>query len=146
MAEAIDEPSDTQPDGELRTVLLIDAEVAVRAPLAIYLRDCGLTVIEAGTTAEAKTVLLESDIQIDVVLCDAAAVGTEAGFAFSRWMKSRFPAVPVLLAGSLQKAASMAGDICEEGPSLAKPYDLNTVLDAMRRAMASKRRAPGAKT
>ena len=138
MGAVMDERANGQTN-ELRTILLIDAEVAVRAPLAGYLRDCGLTVIEVGTTAEAKRVLLESVIEVDLALCDTVTSGTEAAFAFSQWMKSRFPAIPVLLAGSLEKTVALAGDICDEGPSLSKPYNLSSVLDGMRRALAAKR-------
>jgi DNA-binding NtrC family response regulator len=138
MTAVADEHPDRQSD-ELRTILLIDAEVAVRAPLARYLRDCGLTVVEVGTIAEAKTVLLASGIDVDLALCDTVTSGTEAAFTFSQWMKSRFPGIPVLLAGSLERTAALAGDLCDEGPSLSKPYDLSSVLDDMKRALAAKR-------
>ena len=138
MTAVSDEPQNGQ-TGELRTILLIDSEVAVRAPLAEYLRDCGLRVIEVGTTTEATRVLLESGINVDLALCDTVTSGTEAAFSFAQWMKSRFPAIPVLLAGSLERTAALAGDLCDEGPSLSKPYDLSSVLDDMRRALAAKR-------
>ena len=137
MMQAADDTPDEGPCA-LRTVLLIDSEVVVRAPLADYLRDCGLMVLEASTTDEGRTILVEGRARVDVVLCDAAAVGTAAGFLFSRWMRARYPAVPVLLAGSVEKAASLAGDICDEGPSLGKPYDLSVVLDVIRQAYAAR--------
>lgn len=138
MTAVSDEPPNRQ-TSELRTILLIDGEGAVRAPLASYLRDCGLTVIEVGTIAEAKRVLLEGGMNVDLALCDTVTSGTETAFSFSRWMKSHFPAIPVLLAGSLERTAALAGDLCDEGPSLSKPYDLSSVLDDMRRALAAKR-------
>ena len=143
MTAVQDDPQNRQ-TSEVRTILLIDAEVAVRTPLAEYLRDCGLTVIEVGTTVEATRVLLERAIIVDLAHCDTLTSGTEAAFAFSQWMKSHFPDIPVLLAGSLERTAALAGDLCHEGPRLSKPYDLSSVLDAMRRALAAKRDArPG---
>ena len=128
----------TNPEDGLRSVLLVDAEVVVRAPLADFLRDCGLTVIEVSDAPEAQSALLDGRMTVDVVLCDTVTVGTRECFQFSRWMKSQLPDIPVLLAGSLDKAASIAGDLCNEGPGLARPYDPSMVLEAMRRAMASR--------
>jgi DNA-binding NtrC family response regulator len=125
---------------ELRTILLVDAEVVVRTPLADFLRDCGLTVFEVSDAEEAKTVLLEGGVAVDVVLCDVVTIGAMEGFAFSHWVKARLPDIPVLLAGSLDKAASIARDLCDEAPSLARPYDPSLVLEAMRRALASRQR------
>ncbi len=87
MTAVSDEPPNRQ-TSELRTILLIDGEGAVRAPLASYLRDCGLTVIEVGTIAEATRVLLEGGMNVDLALCDTVTSGTETAFSFSRWMKS----------------------------------------------------------
>jgi DNA-binding NtrC family response regulator len=124
----------------LNTVLVVDADVVIRTPLATYLRDCGLRVFEAETTDEARTVLEREAASIDVILCDAATVGSDAGLAFSRWVRANHPGLPVLLAGNVEKTADLAGDICEEGPSLAKPYDLSIVVDAVRQALASRDR------
>lgn len=136
---ALDETMDRREAG-VETVLIVDAEVAVRAPLAAYLRDCGLRVIEATDTQEAKKVLAEGTGRVDVILCDAATVGTEAGFEFARWVREEHEGVPVLLAGSIDNAASLAGHICEDGPSLARPYDPSLVADAIRQALAAKAR------
>jgi len=136
---ALDETTDRRETG-VETVLIVDAEVAVRAPLAAYLRDCGLRVIEATDTQEARKVLAEGDERVDVILCDAATVGTEAGFLLARWVRAQREGVPVLLAGNVDNAASLAADICEDGPTLSKPYDPSLVADAIRQALAAKAR------
>lgn len=129
-----------QPNASLHSVLLLDTDVIVRASLAAYLRECGLLVIEASDTSEAKTVLSEFDSQVDIILCDAGSIGTETSFAFTQWVRTNHQNVPVLLAGNIDNAASLAGDLCEEGPQLSKPYDHSLVADAIRQALARKDR------
>ncbi len=140
-----DTPQDgsRQPGTELRTVLLVDAEVVVRAPLADFLRDCGLAVIEVSDCSEAEAVILQSGVTVDVVLCDVMTIGAREGFGFAQRMKSRLPGIPVLLAGSLEKVASAAHELCNAVPSLARPYEPSLVLEAMRRALASRQGLPG---
>jgi CheY-like chemotaxis protein len=121
-------------------VLLVDGEVLVRHALAEYLRDCGYVVVEAASTDEAATVLQSSDLAIYVALCDAVAPGTRNGFAFASWVRSEWPDLPVLLAGSIDKAAAAAGELCEEGPQLARPYDPSSVVDRIRRRVAARSR------
>ena len=74
---------------------------------------------------------------------DTAAVGSEDAYGFLHWMRMRDRSVPVLLTGSLEKAVRRAGEFCEEGPNLARPYDHDVVLDEMRSAFGASWRTPG---
>jgi len=74
---------------------------------------------------------------------DTAAVGSEDAYGFLHWMRMRDPSVPVLLTGSLEKAVRRAGEFCEEGPNLARPYDHDVVLDEMRSAFGGIVENPG---
>lgn len=121
-------------------VLIVDADIVVRASLAAYLGECGLRVLEANDTSEAETVISEIESQVDIVLCDAGTLGPELSFAFARWFRSQHQDVPVLLAGSIETAASLAGDLCEEGPQLSKSYDHTIVVDVIREALARNKR------
>ncbi|MGF1553184.1 MAG: response regulator [Paracoccaceae bacterium] len=123
------------------TVLVIDAEVLVRHEIAEYLRGCGYRVIEASDTDEAMTVIEHSGLVLDVVLCDAQAVGTVNAFALVREVRERAPDLEVVLAGNVEKAAKAAGTLCDEGPHLARPYDPVLVLDRIRRRLAARDRA-----
>jgi len=120
----------------LQTVLFVEADAIVRANISAYLRDCDLDVIEASDTTEAKTVLGESEKRVDIILCDAGSVGTKQGFSFTQWVKTNYDGTPVLLAGNIDDAASVAGDLCEEGPQVTKPYDPSLVVDAIKQALA----------
>ncbi|MEJ0064867.1 MAG: response regulator [Caulobacteraceae bacterium] len=125
------------------TVLVVDDEVLVRMVIAAYLRDCGYRVIEAASAEEARLVV-EQDEEgaVGVVLCGVATGGDQGGFALVQWIRQRRPGCQVVLAGSPARAAQAAGDICEQGPMLGKPYEPQLVLDRIHRLLA--RRPPQA--
>jgi DNA-binding response OmpR family regulator len=122
-------------------VMIVEADILVRHPLAEYLRECGYKVIETFNADEARQ-LLGGDlpsVEIDIVLADANGAG-KAGFAFAAWTRENHPGVEVLLAGSIAGAAEKAGDICKEGPALTKPYDHKQVLEHIHRLVAARDR------
>ena len=120
-------------------LLIVEADILIRHPLAEYLRECGYLVLEATNGEEARQII-ESESGIDVVLADADAPGA-SGFAFANWLRRERPGIKVVLAGNVAVAAEKAGDLCEEGPNLAKPYDHQMVLNYIRRLLAT--RGPG---
>lgn len=120
-------------------LLLVEGDVAVRTPLAQYLRECGFQVFEAADAEEARRILANSGIRVDMILADAEAIG-ESGFAFAAWVRTNHPGIDVVLAGTVAKAAEKAGDICAEGPALTKPYDHQLVLQEIRRLLAARER------
>lgn len=122
----------------LSCILLVESDVLVRNPLAEYLRDCGFRVLEAAGAGEARRLLAEGAQPVDVVLADADAPGA---FALARWIREGFPAIRLVMAGSPAIAAEKAGELCEDGPLLAKPYDPQIVLDRIRRLLAARDRA-----
>ena len=118
-------PSDT-PD----TVLVVEGDVMARLGLAEYLRHCGYRVIEAASVAEAITLLSATPkIDIGVVLSAVELDERMDGFSLARWVRASRPGVEVALAGSIVKAAKKAGDLCEEGPHLRKPYEPEQVVE-----------------
>jgi DNA-binding NtrC family response regulator len=125
------------------TVLVVDDEVLVRMVIAAYLRDCGYRVIEAASAEEARLVIeQDEEAAVNVVLSGVAITGDQGGFALAQWIRSRRPGCQVVLAGTPARAAQAAGDICEQGPMLGKPYEPQQVLDRIRRLLA--RRPPQA--
>lgn len=120
-------------------ILIVEAEVLIRQPLAEYLRECGYHVVEAVNDDEARQFLTEGDIAVDVVLSDVDIPG--GGFALKSWAKENCPGTHVVLAGTVASAAEKAGDLCEEGPAVRKPYEHKFVLDRIKRLLAAKDRA-----
>jgi DNA-binding response OmpR family regulator len=125
------------------TVLVVDGEVLVRLAIAAYLRDCGFRVIEASGADEARAVIGSQIAAIDVALIGLGAGAEPAeGFALARELRQARPGVEVVLAATPARAAHAAGEICEQGPMLARPYEPQLVIDRIRRLMA-RRRPPG---
>jgi len=123
------------------TVLVVDDEVLVRMVIAAYLRDCGYRVIEAADAAEAMLALEQDEAgAVSVVLSAVALSGEHDGFTLAQWIRRNRPGCEVMLAGTVARAADAAGDLCEQGPTLARPYEPQTVLDRIRRLLA--RRPP----
>jgi DNA-binding NtrC family response regulator len=119
-------------------VLIVEADILVRQPMAEYLRECGYKVTEAANVMEARQLLRERKIPIDVVLLDTGT-DPEACFALAQWIRTSQPGIDVVMAGTVPKMASEAGDLCEETPQ-KKPYDHSLVLERIKQAKAARER------
>ncbi|MDI1228128.1 MAG: response regulator [bacterium] len=120
-------------------ILIIEAELAVREPVSDYLRECGYRVVERVSTDEAQDFLARGGVPVDIVLADAESTGAMGGFAFGRWVKSNHPRIQVLLAGSVEKVAEEAGNLCAQGPHLARPYHHQVLGNRIRQMLAHRR-------
>jgi DNA-binding response OmpR family regulator len=122
-------------------ILIVDADILIRHPLAEYLRECGYRVVQAANLDEARKLFTQRRRRpaIDLVLADANTPGAENAFAFAAWVRANRPGIAVILAGSVDAAAEKAGELCEEGP-LSKPYDHQLVLYRIRRSLAARDR------
>jgi hypothetical protein len=63
----------------------------------------------------------------------------------SAWPIGPANTVPVLRccwAGSMSRAAEMAGEVCEDGPQFAKPYEPQAVVDRIKRLKAARAAGP----
>lgn len=118
-------------------VLVVDDEILERLAVCEYLRSCGFRVIEAATTDEALIALGQEHLSIDVVLSDVGVSGSLDGFGLAQWLREHKPGLPVILAATPERAAAAAGDLCKEGPMLAKPYDPQILCDQIRRTLAN---------
>jgi CheY-like chemotaxis protein len=116
-------------DQDIEPILVVESDVMVRHALAEYLRHCGYRVIEAASTKEAMTLLGTASVPIDVVFSAVEIEGPADGFELSKWVRENRPGVQIILSGTVVKAAQAAGDLCEEGPHLAKPYEPQQVVE-----------------
>jgi DNA-binding response OmpR family regulator len=121
------------------TVLVVDGEVIIRTEISAYLRDCGYRVIEAATSDEALHVLSANSEPVKIILTDVQLPGSLDGFGLARWVRSNKPGVGVVLAGTAERAAVVAGELCEDGPTLSKPYDPQIVADRIKRLLGTTR-------
>jgi DNA-binding response OmpR family regulator len=124
---------------ETATILIQEADILVRNPLAEYLRACGYRVIEVSNADQARQVFDAGSPTVDVLF--ASVNGDNGVFALASWVRSNRRGVEVILAGAIRTAVEKAGDLCEQGPNLAKPYDHQLVHDRIRRLLAARARA-----
>lgn len=121
-------------------LIVVDADVLIRNALAEYLRHCGYKVFEAATSDEVIIALDEGAMKIDALLADAELSGRFNAFELRRWVRDHHPDVDVVLAGSVDSAAKVAGQLCDEGPHLQRPYDPESVAAHIKRVLAAIRR------
>jgi DNA-binding NtrC family response regulator len=119
-------------------VLLADEDVIVRFAIAEYLRDCGLVVLEASTSQEAKTIL-QTVRSIDVLFSDAQLAGPESGFALAQWVRRNRPGMQIVLEVSLESKAAAAFELCCP-PDRHKSLDAQALAAKIRSMMAERRR------
>jgi DNA-binding response OmpR family regulator len=109
-------------------------------PLAAYLRECGFKVVEATDSDEAMTVLQRAEVTVDAMFADAELPGSLDAFGLSQWVRQNYSSVKIILAGSPDKAAAKAGDLCENGPHMTKPYHPQTLEKRIRELLAARER------
>lgn len=123
----------SQMDSSSQTVLVVDGDVITRTVIADYLRHCAYRVIEANSGEEAIAVLDHEGFAVDVILADVDLPGAMTGFELSQWVRQNKQGIDVVLSSVVQRTAEAAGDLCEKGPALAKPYHPETVVDHIKR-------------
>jgi DNA-binding NtrC family response regulator len=101
-------------------ILLIDDSIATRAPLSELLRTRGYQVFEAADADEALD-LLNSRLDLDVLVTDTRVAGSMDGLALAYWVRRTRPAMHVLVICDRDAAPPLAGEqmICFTRPLLS---------------------------
>ncbi len=94
--------------------------------------------IEAAPGKEALLVVEKSDVEIDIVLCDAALEGKVNGFILAQTIRTLRPGIAV---GTIPRAADAEAELCDDGPNLSRPYEPQLVVDRIKRSLAKKGKA-----
>jgi CheY-like chemotaxis protein len=102
------------------TLIIVEDDIAIRAPMADFLRDVGYDVMEAGSVDEAVAIF-ESGAPIDLLFSDVGMPGSMDGCALARKVRDQWPATHVLLTSGYSSAWSQAADETH-GRFLPKPY------------------------
>ena len=124
---------------EKKIILLVEADILIRHPLAEYLRGCDYLVIEAIDAQEARLVIDKGERSVDVALLDISEE-TGRNFALAGWMRENRPEIEVLRAGTIGRAVDQAQELCSEQPDLQRPYDHKLVADRIRCLLAERER------
>jgi DNA-binding response OmpR family regulator len=123
------------------SILLVERDVLVRTPLAAYLRECGYIVIESGSGEEAMLVLQQQQLRVDVLLTDADLPGPLDVFSLVQKARASRADVRTLIAATPERAAALAGKLCDDDPLLSKPYASQRVADRIRQLLAFRGRS-----
>lgn len=123
-------------EGRLPTVLLVDDQPDVAETGAEILEHSGYAVTLAYTTAEALEVL-SRDAAIDVLFVDIGLRGGMNGLELANIVRERFPQTAVVLTtghdAAVTEARAQGFDV------LIKPYFVNSLRDAIARALTQRR-------
>ena len=122
---------------QLPWLIVADSEVIVRNVISDYLRHCGYKVIDAASAEEVITILETGTAVVSAILSDAELQGAMNPFALRLLVRQRWPDVAFVLAGNVEAAARAAGQLCEKGPHLKRPYDEQAVLSHIRRLLGT---------
>jgi DNA-binding response OmpR family regulator len=123
-----------------QTIILVEADIVARHPLAEYLRDCGYLVAEAVNVDEARALVSSAKTGFDVALIDAATVG-EGGFVLVQWLRQNYPATAISITGNMEKIADEARKLCDDVPNPLSSRDHGAVLNHIKRLLAARDRA-----
>jgi CheY-like chemotaxis protein len=110
------------------TILVVEDEVLVRMAISEYLRQCGFKVIEAGSSAEAITII-QSPVEVDLVFSDIRMAGRVDGIVLANWIRQHRPAIKVVLTSGHADAAKKAEKLCPEQQLVTKPYGAQDVVE-----------------
>lgn len=105
---------------EQNVVPVVEDEPIIRLDLIDTLERAGFGTLEAGSAAEAIA-LLEMHPEIRVVFTDVQMPGTMDGIALAKCVRERWP--PTIIVVSSGKVVFQPGELPEDIPTLAKPYD-----------------------
>jgi CheY-like chemotaxis protein len=113
--------------GPQPAILVVEDEILIRVAIADHLEECGYRVFEAGSAAEAITVIEQSQIPLHVVFTDVRMPGEMNGWGLAKWIRQHHPEVAVIVASAERTEATH--ELCRALPFLHKPYDFATVVE-----------------
>lgn len=115
------------------TVLLVDDEDVVRAPLARLLRSAHYTVIEAANAGEAILLVEEPAPPIDLLITDVAMPRVSGPLLAAR-LRREHPKLPVLFLTGHDPAGASRNEL-DADPWLLKPVNPSQLLEAVATAL-----------
>jgi hypothetical protein len=74
-----------------------------------------------------------------VAFLDVRAAGDQDVFTLAQWIRAR-NTTDVVMVGGIESAAKKAGEICQAGPSLARPFAHTSVLELIKSLRAERER------
>lgn len=104
---------------EVRKILIVDDDDAVRRVLCEMLQLIGFCVV-AGESADDALMLLDADPSFDMLLTDIRMPGSMDGAKLAATVRERYPAMPIMVTTGF--AGDAFADLPEGIPILWKPF------------------------
>lgn len=105
----------------------------IRMDVAEYVNETGFSALEAATGDEALAILSDR-ADIDVVFTDVNMPGKIDGMELAQIISDRWPHIGVIVTSG--KVRPRSGDLSPRSLFFSKPYDLEHVVNTMRRLAA----------
>ena len=119
---------------ERKTVLVVEDNIQIGEFATQLLDDLGYAAVWADSAQAALAVIEESHSPFDIVFTDVVMPGM-SGIELAKTLKTRAPHLPVLLTSGYSHV--LAQDGTHGFPLLQKPYSARSLLEALRRALAT---------
>jgi DNA-binding NtrC family response regulator len=111
-------------------VILVEDEPLIRMIAESVLCDCGFQVFVATDAYEALRILESDAIHIQVLFTDVNMPGAMNGVTLAHYVRRHWPWISELITSGLGSSAN--GDMPEGSRFIAKPYDLDRVVNQIR--------------
>jgi DNA-binding NtrC family response regulator len=126
----------------MTTVMVIEPDVLIRAPISESLRACGYRVIE-GVSAADLWAVMESNTIVNVVMVDARLPGALNGFELAHQLRQTHEGIDVILTSGFADAAEKSIQLCERGP-MKGTYRRQDVARQIQLMLERRRASPNA--
>ena len=131
-------PPGTEPKGKGETVLVVEDEPALLAIVTRSLTRLGYRVLQATDGRGALAVWEQQADEIDLVLTDMRMPGGLTGLEVATRMRQDKPAMKIILMSGYSPELELSGpDSKLNTEYLAKPFELGTLADMVRRCLDS---------
>jgi two-component system cell cycle sensor histidine kinase/response regulator CckA len=134
-APVLPAPDDVPPEGDGRTVLLVEDHELFRGLVKEVLSRAGYVVLEAESGAEALRLLEETGRRVDVVLTDVVMPGM-SGVELARRVRERLPEMPIVYTSGHAAESDLTARDPETTPFVGKPFAPGALVSAVRGAMS----------
>ena len=111
----------------------MEDEATLRMVTSELLRDEGFDVTEARNGDEAAR-LLDASASFDVLFTDVRMPGILDGIDLATYARARYATIPLLVvSGYAAQLTTRLGTLMPSAVFMSKPYELSTIVDALRR-------------
>jgi DNA-binding NtrC family response regulator len=111
-------------------ILIVEDEPLISLMLQEFLEDAGYEVL-AAANADAAIPILESRMDIRVVITDIDMPGSMDGLKLAACVRDRWPPLKIIVTSGKHRPG--ISDMPSGSLFLAKPYGMNSVVEAVRR-------------